>query len=81
MSIKQILQNNIVEVTFTKANGEKRVMLCTTNPSIVGIQTHSNKSGPEHICTVWDIEADGWRSFKIDSISECKIIEEISVVG
>jgi hypothetical protein len=75
MSIKEMLKNEVLAVTFQKANGDIRVMICTTREDLVGIKTYSNKPGPEHLCTVWDLEAEGWRSFKIDSVMNIGVLE------
>lgn len=68
-----MLRSNIVTVTFTKVNGDERVMTCTllsehipnapiTNGEVVVKQTTSNT------VSVWDINANGWRSFRIENV-------------
>jgi hypothetical protein len=76
VSVKEHLRKGLVEVRFTKANGEIRTMLCTTMPNLIGIQSYSSKPPPEHLCVVWDIDADAWRSFKLDSVIEYKVLEK-----
>lgn len=68
----KLLQEHVCEVTFTKKNGEQRTMICTLMPEFLpiyeteeGLSTTASKDG---IYTVWDLEADAWRSFKADSI-------------
>lgn len=67
------LRHNIVTVTFTKVNGDERVMTCTllsehipnapiTNGEVVVKQTSSNT------VSVWDINANGWRSFRVENV-------------
>lgn len=68
-----MLRNNIVTVTFTKVNGEERVMKCTlmseyvpnapTNNGQVLLQESEAKT-----VSVWDTEANGWRSFRVESV-------------
>ena len=68
-----MLRHNIVTVTFTKVNGEERVMKCTlmseyvtnapTNNGQVLLQESESKA-----VSVWDTEANGWRSFRVDSV-------------
>ncbi len=68
-----MLRSNIVTVTFTKLNGEERVMTCTllsehipnaptTNGELVVKETSSST------VSVWDINANGWRSFRVENV-------------
>ena len=73
MDIEQLrtrLSKEVATVTFTKKNGEKRVMICTTKQDLLPGEP-SKFAGPvsDSILTVWDIESDGWRSFRFDTIS------------
>lgn len=76
------LRVNLLEVHFTKANGETRVMRCTLQPHMLpesyrvdpkerAEEKNFHNSNPEAIA-VWDIEANGWRSFRIDSVFYCE---------
>jgi hypothetical protein len=73
--IKQLLQNSPkVTVTFTKADGTERVMNCTLDPDVLPKQEitegkEPRKVNPE-VLPVYDIEAKGWRSFRVKSVSE-----------
>jgi len=73
------LKRNMMKVVFTKANGEERTMLCTLHESILpeqpisGIKKKENKD----VLSVWDIDANGWRSFRMDSIKDVKVIEAV----
>lgn len=64
------LSKKVATVTFTKKNGEKRVMVCTTKSDLLAVEP-SKFVGPvsDSVLTVWDIESDGWRSFRFDAIS------------
>jgi hypothetical protein len=59
--IKELLDRNFVRVTFTKANGEERVMDCTRKEDVV--PEPPREDGPDCI-TVWDIYKKEWRRFK-----------------
>ena len=63
--------NDEVNVTFTKTNGDERVMRCTTKAGIAPPPVAERKvkytSNPE-VCPVWDLDAQGWRSFRFDSV-------------
>jgi len=78
--LQEQLINGALEVTFTKINGDKRVMNCTLNSAVVP-QTEKTtetkkKKLDENLLSVWDTDANGWRSFKIDSIIGVKLIKE-----
>lgn len=60
-----------VTLTFTKANGETRVMTATRNLSLIPTEDHpkgTGECGPTNIIRVYDTENQGWRSFNIDSL-------------
>ncbi|RZK45058.1 MAG: DUF2693 domain-containing protein [Hymenobacter sp.] len=63
------LRKNICEVTFIKANGNERTMICTLIPDYLPVtsdydDTIQSKDLESDKVTVWDIEEDAWRSFK-----------------
>ena len=67
------LKKGLVEVSFTKMNGELRVMNCTIQESYLPIQTDiteviQTKSKSNNVLAVWDVDNNGWRSFRKDSI-------------
>lgn len=74
--IKGCLRDYVVSITFTKKDGTERVMKCTLNSDIVPDEPVSEdtespkRSQPEGVIRVWDVEADGWRSFRTDSVKE-----------
>lgn len=67
------LQTGTNVVTFTKVNGDKREMTCTLDANLIPdpIEIKANKSPKpvnEEVLPVWDVNAKGWRSFRIDSV-------------
>lgn len=76
--LKNYLKNDILEVTFTKANGEERVMKCTLKEDILNKYFDSNDNEKterkinEEILSVFDIDVENWRSFRIDSVKTVK---------
>jgi len=77
--LKDLLKEQEVTISFTKVSGEERVMTCTLNPSVVppapapkvlaeGAVAKTKKENPD-ICSVWDITAQGWRSFRWASVT------------
>lgn len=68
------LRRGVYRVTFTKVNGEQRVMRCTLNQTLIP-EVHTPKGVNEsaeqpslEVIRVFDLEANGWRSFRIDSV-------------
>tara|TARA_B100000085_G_C18450501_1_gene474652 strand:+ start:325 stop:621 length:297 start_codon:yes stop_codon:yes gene_type:complete len=66
------LRESILVVTFNKLNGDERVMTCTKDFKIIP-ESHrpkTDKEPPEGSVTVWDINAEGWRSFKYNRVTK-----------
>lgn len=59
-------------VTFTKVNGEKRELVGTINLDIIPEEYHPNSekryTQSDEVFIVFDLENQGWRSFRIDSL-------------
>lgn len=75
-SVKDALHRGKTLVTFTKANGEKREMLCTLCPDLIPVQqvvldveTKPQRKENTDVQAVWDLEKQAWRSFRFDSIN------------
>jgi hypothetical protein len=72
------LRDEILEVTFTKVNGDKRVMNCTLMEQIMPTITTEEKKDTtdkkvnEDILSVWDIDSKGWRSFRINTVTRVR---------
>jgi hypothetical protein len=72
-NIKNMLTTDIVNVKFKKADGSERLMKCTLLEGWVKeYEKKSEKTRPvsEDTLSVWDVEKNGWRSFRYDSIIE-----------
>jgi len=72
--IKEMLQNGqVIHVEFTKKNGEMRKMDCTTNLDLIPESEHPSEDRAsyvnEDVVRVYDINAEGWRSFRVDSVN------------
>lgn len=68
-------ENSIVTVTFTKKNGDERVMHCTTHLSEINEDDHpvgSERPQNDEVMKVYDLEKQAWRSFRFDSIIDIK---------
>jgi hypothetical protein len=74
--IKDALHNGKAIIGFTKANGEKREMLCTLNadlipsePTLENAEPKAKRKENPDIQAVWDLEKNAWRSFRFDSVN------------
>ena len=62
-------------ITFTKSDGSERVMNCTLQENVavkVEKKTDRVKTVNEDVLPVYDLDAKGWRSFRLDSIKQVK---------
>lgn len=70
----ELLANNVVEVTFTKKNGEERTMKCTLKQDLIETfsntspTSNSNRKNNFDVVPVYDLDKNEWRSFRVDSI-------------
>ena len=71
-----ILEQSVVEVTFTKKDGTERVMNCTLLEDYLPETTGAGRSAGSDARAVFDVDADGWRSFRWDSIKAVKLSVE-----
>ena len=77
-----LLHKEVVEVTFTKLDGDKRVMPCTLVESYL---PPAKKDEPltqkkvreisDKVIAVWAIESKGFRSFRYDRVTEVRVID------
>ena len=81
--LKNLLEQNVVVVDFTKLNGDKRVMTCTLRedmkPRATKVDPMSTKKVREisdAVVSVWDVNAKGWRSFRYERINAVDIVED-----
>ena len=72
--LKSHLATGKVTVTFTKKDGSERVMKCTTDPTYIlfkdptVLESRNERTVSEEVMPVYDLESNGWRSFRWDSI-------------
>lgn len=76
-SVKNELHNGVVTVTFIKeSTGATREMVCTLDPKFLPpkkevvkgeVEKPKRAQNPD-VCVVYDIQQDGWRSFRYDSV-------------
>ena len=71
--LKNVLETDVVEVTFTKKDGSERIMKCTLKEDVLPeVQNKEAKEKSQEAIAVWDVESEGWRSFRWDSIKSVK---------
>jgi len=80
--LKLLLEQNVLVVDFTKLSGDKRVMTCTLRddmkPRATKDDTLSQKKVreiSEVVISVWDVNAQGWRSFRYDRLNSVEVVE------
>lgn len=74
--IVQKLQEGILEVTFTKVNGEERVLTCSLMESLLPSEDERESREPNpNTIPVWDLEKDAWRAFRLDSVIQIRTME------
>jgi hypothetical protein len=70
------LREYVMEIYFTKVNGEDRAMRCTLRPDLLppGYTNDITEEKNFHtqnpnVIAAWDVQKRGWRSFRIDSVT------------
>ena len=69
------LQKKAMRITFTKVNGEERVMDCTLQEHMLPETNESNRKQNEEVLPVFDINKGEWRSFRLDSITNIESLQ------
>ena len=78
--IQQVLRQGVCELVFTKNNGDERQMTCTLHPNFLPeIEESANpdkksSNDTDDTVTVWDVDADGWRRFRIDALTQFPLL-------
>lgn len=77
--LKEQIQNGIVTVVFEKVDGTIREMKCTLNKEYMPAQLLTEEQNAAKVRTenhdllsVWDIENNGWRSFRVSNVKEIR---------
>lgn len=81
-TLKEQLKNGVVTVVFEKIDGTERTMRATLSDLYVpqvepqmlseydGQVPKNTRQLNDNVQSVWDIDAGGWRSFRLDSIKQ-----------
>lgn len=66
-----VLKAEDCTITFIKTDGTERVMKCTLRPEAIVEyvkKTERGRKPNEEAVSVWDLENNGWRSIRFESI-------------
>ena len=81
--LKHLLEQNVLVVDFTKLDGDKRVMTCTLREDMKPPATKTDplsqkkvREISDAVVSVWDLNAQGWRSFRYDRVNSVDIVDE-----
>jgi hypothetical protein len=69
------LQMKAMRITFTKVNGDERIMDCSLQESLVPPTNPDNRKENEEVLPVFDINKGEWRSFRMDSITKIEVLQ------
>ena len=69
------LQKKVMKITFTKVNGEERIMDCTLQEHMIPPTDVNNRKENEEVLPVFDINKGEWRSFRLDSITNIEVLQ------
>jgi len=76
--LKEILENGVVTVVFEKVDGTLREMKCTLLTEYLPVSNkqllteETIRKDNDSSISVWDVENNGWRAFRIESIKEIR---------
>jgi hypothetical protein len=80
--IRSLLQTQEVTITFLKADGAEREMLCTLNhdkiqwnPTSTATLSENAKERKKNneVLSVWDVNKREWRSFRFDRLKKIHV--------
>ena len=70
----ELLQKEVVEVTFTKLDGDERVMPCTLIESFFPDPKKEATQKNDKVVAVWAVESKGFRSFRYDRVKSIRAV-------
>ena len=70
----ELLRKEVVEVTFTKLDGDQRVMPCTLIESFFPNPKKEATQKNDKVVAVWSVESKGFRSFRYDRVKSIKLV-------
>jgi hypothetical protein len=79
-SIISQLRDNVLQVTFSKVNGEERIMPCTLQTDYMPELSESKVavvdefSVNKSVIRAFAIDKQSWRSFRVDNVRAIEVI-------
>jgi hypothetical protein len=80
VNIIDLLRSDTVQFTFIKADGSERIAVGTRNMNLIpedkrptGMtenKANDIEEGKDRVVTYYDLDANGWRSFKLNSVKK-----------
>lgn len=81
--LKEVFSKNIVNLTFKKIDGTERTMKCTLDPMFIPGRdkptSSKKKIENENVLPVWNIDEQGFRSFRVDSLISYDIVKRLII--
>jgi hypothetical protein len=78
-NVLSALNEGTARIRFTKTDGSVRELFGTRNPNLIPTEFQpkdsesSTRKVNESVVTVFDLESNGWRSFKKDSLLDFEV--------
>lgn len=73
------LRSAVYEVTFTKVDGEQRVMPCTLSPEYLPESEVSRSRGDgevnKNVVRAYAIDKQAWRSFRVENVTSINRVD------
>ena len=80
--ISTVLHKGVATVSFTKVDGSTRIMECTLNEGMLSAanmpakKTDRVRKPNNAVLSVWDVNAEGWRSFRVEDVFNVETAQE-----
>ena len=76
--LRESLKTHTVSVSFTKKDGTHRDMVCTLKPDSlppqVDLEESIGRRSSDEVIAVFDVAKQDWRSFRIDSVINWRVV-------
>ena len=79
--IVEQLKSNILQITFTKVDGEQRIMPCTLQTdympswSETKVQQIDEFSVNKSVIRAFAIDKQAWRSFRVENVTQVEVLD------
>ena len=68
-------KKKVYQVKFVKKDGSIREMLFTLNPDVIPETKGNKRNLPENLLTVFDLEANDWRTINLSTLISSEEVE------